>query len=121
MRLISARISSRSSVRKESVPSPIAASFSPLEGMALVISGSDSPAGSAASSGLVSRVLMLATMPASMNSRREKLEFTRLVMLRVAVVRNFTRSAQFGLFLLQHYMKSTLAGAVCRDQVENGF
>ena len=86
-----------------------------------MISGSANPAGSAAGNGLVNRVLMLATMPASMNSRRETPEWTRLVMLRVAVVRNFTRSAQFGLFLLQHYMKSPLAGAVCRDQVENRF
>jgi hypothetical protein len=45
-----------------------------------VISGSDNPAGSAAGNGLVSRVLMLATTPASMNSRRETLEFARLVM-----------------------------------------
>jgi hypothetical protein len=62
------------------VPIPIAGILSPLEGMALVISGSDNPAGSAAGDRLVNRVLMLATTPASMNSRRETLEFTRLVM-----------------------------------------
>jgi len=48
--------------------------------MAFVISGSDNAVGSAAGNALVSRVPMLATTPASMNSRRETLKLPRLVM-----------------------------------------
>src|SRR5690349_62404 len=72
MRLSSARISSRSESRKWSVPIPIPASRSPLEGMALVIKGTDKAGVSAAGARVPRAAPMPAAAPAATNSRRER-------------------------------------------------
>src|ERR1700733_8935358 len=69
MRLSSARISSLTAARKESVPMPMAGSFSPLAGIAFLISASEE-AGAAGVARASSAATPAATPP-SMSSRRE--------------------------------------------------